>query len=174
MSNLKKFPIDKPVGDLGFTLVELLVVITIFAIMLLVVNQLLFATFRGVSKSEAQDKVKRQGEQAMAVVEREVRNARTIFTCTGATVTFQNPDGSTGSFSCTNIGSGSGSLASERGALTANDVDVVACSISCEQINGVDKVVVINTTFAAKGTAQVLRAEEKGTISLQSRINLRN
>lgn len=158
----------------GFTLVELLVVITIFAVMLLVVNQVLFATFRGTAKSEAQDKVKRQGEQAMAVIERAIRNARSIYTCSGSTVTYQDPSLNTGSFSCTNIGSGSGYIASERGPLTANDVDVTSCSITCEMINGVNKVVVVNASFAAKGTALTLRTEEKGTISLQSRVLLRN
>ena len=159
----------------GFTLIELLVVITIFAIVLLVVSQVLFSTFKGASKSEAQDKAKRQGEQAMAVIERAIRNARTIYTCSGgSTITYQEPSLSTGSFSCINIGSGSGYIASARGPLTASDVDVASCSITCEMVNGVNKVVIINVSFASKGTAQILRVEERGVISLQSRINLTN
>ncbi|MBI2590639.1 MAG: prepilin-type N-terminal cleavage/methylation domain-containing protein [Candidatus Blackburnbacteria bacterium] len=162
-------------GESAFTLIELLVVMTIFTIVLLVVSQVLFSTFKGASKSEAQDTVKRQGEQAMAVMERAIRNARTIYTCSGGlTVTYQEPSLSTGSFSCTNIGSGSGYIASVRGPLTASDVDVTSCSITCEMINGVNKVVIINASFAAKGTALNLRTEEKGAISLQSRILLRN
>lgn len=158
----------------GFTLVELLVVMTLFALLLLVINQILFSTFKGASKTEATNKVKREGERVMAVMERSMRNARSIYSCTSTQIAYQDQYGTLGSFGCSNVGSGSGYIASGSASLTSNDVDVTSCAIACENINGSVKAVIITASFAAKGTATSLRSEEQGNVSLQSRIILRN
>jgi len=161
----------------GFTLVELLVVIAIFAIILLIANQILFSAFRGSSKAEATIKVKREGERIMGIMERALRNSRTIISCGGTQVTYRDQYGTTASFSCRNVGSGSGDIAWGSATLlpiSVNDVDVTVCSFSCEAVGGVDKAILINTSFSAKGTATSLRVEERGIITLQSRILLRN
>lgn len=158
----------------GFTLIELLVVLSMFAVVIVVVNQILFSTFKGASKTEALNKVKREGDRVMGVVERFIRNAHVIYSCESSTVVYQDQYGGTGSFSCTNIGSGSGSITFNSSSLTANDVDVTACTITCESVNGTMKTVLINVSFAAKATAASPRSEEQGTITLQSRILLRN
>lgn len=161
----------------GFTLIELLVVISIFAVILLISNQILFAAFRGSSKAEATTKVKREGERVMGIMERALRNSRTIVSCGSTQVAYQDQYGVAASFSCRNVGSGSGDIAAGNetiAPITANDVEVTACSFSCEAVGGVNKAVLINISLSAKGTASSLRVEERGIISLQSRILLRN
>lgn len=157
----------------GFTLIELLVVISIFAIMLLVINQILFSTFSGASKSEATNKVKREGEKTLGVMERSIRNARQITACDSNRVSYVNPQGATESFNCVAAsGSTLGSVAWNSAALTSSDVDVSSCSIACDTVSGNVKVVIISATFTSNATSP--RAQERGTVTLQSRILLRN
>lgn len=161
----------------AFTLIELLVVISIFAIILLIANQILFSAFRGSSKAEATTKVKREGERVLGIMEREIRNSRAIISCNSTQITYQDQYGVNGTFKCRNIGSGSGDIASGSATLlpiTVNDVDVSACTFSCETVGGINKAVLINTTFSAKSTSTNARVEEKGSATLQSRILLRN
>ncbi len=151
--------------------------ISIFAIILLIANQILFAAFKGSSKAEATTKVKREGERVLGIMERSLRNSRSIVSCNASAVSYQDQYGATASFVCRNVGTGSGDIASGSATvapMTVNDVDVSACSFSCETVGGVNKAVLINTTFTAKSGATAARVEEKGSITLQSRIILRN
>lgn len=158
----------------GFTLIELLVILGLFAVLAVVLNQVLFSTFKGAAKTEASEKSKREADRAMGVIERSLRNARVIYSCSSSVITYQDQYGETTSFSCNNIGSNAGYIASGSANLTANDVSVTACSISCENINGINKAVLISASFASRSTANTERIEEQGTITLQSRILLRN
>ena len=161
-------------GKWGFTLVELLVVITVFALLLIVANQILFSAFRGSSKSEATTKVKREGERVLAIMERSLRSSRAIVSCTGTQVTYQDLSGVNSTFACSGVGSGSGVITQGATALTVTDVDVSSCSFVCESIGGVTKVVNIAVSFAAKASASSPRVEERGNISFQTRVVLRN
>ncbi|MEK7521381.1 MAG: prepilin-type N-terminal cleavage/methylation domain-containing protein [Patescibacteria group bacterium] len=162
----------------GFTLIEILVVISIFAIILLIANQILFSAFRGSSKAEATTRVKREGERVFGLMERSIRNSRAIISCNSSQITYQDQYGVTASFVCRNVGTPNiGEIAAGSAALapiTVNDVDVTACSFSCETVGGINKAVLINATFVAEALSTSARVEERGSISLQSRILLRN
>ncbi|MBI2268467.1 MAG: type II secretion system protein [Candidatus Blackburnbacteria bacterium] len=157
----------------GFTLIEILVVITIFGIVLVVANQMLFSALKGASKSEVTAKVKRDGENVISTMERQLHNARSI-SCeaTEKIVTYKNPLGTTTTFSCIDIGTNNGRVTSGSDTLTSSDVLVSSCSITCDPSND-PKAVLINMTLSEK-TGSSLRVEERSSLNLRTRVLLRN
>lgn len=152
----------------GFTLIEILVVLTIFTVIALVANQILFSTLRGSAKSEVTARVKREGERVMSVMERLLHNSRSIVSCGPAQITYKDLAGVQSSFSCQ-----SGAVYRDTGILTSSDVDVVACSVTCETVGGVTKAVNIGLSLSERA-ASGLRVQERARIDLQTKVLLRN
>ena len=122
----------------GFSIIELLVVVAIFAIVALMATQALIHSLRGAKKSESLARVRSDLDFALAVIERNLHNATDINPpCMGAatdTVSYTDGFGSTTSFSCDDIdGSGGliGYIASASARLTSDEVDVTSCSFVC-------------------------------------------
>lgn len=152
----------------GFTLIEILVVLAIFTVIALVANQILFSTLRGSAKSEVTARVKREGERVMSVMERLLHNSRSIVSCDSVQVTYRDLVGVQSSFSCQ-----SGAVYRDASILTSSDVDVVACSITCETVGGVTKAVNI-TLGLSQRAGGTLRVQERARIDLQTKVLLRN
>lgn len=158
----------------GFTLVEILVVITIFVVLLMVVNEIFFSILKGSSKSDVTGKVKREGEAAIAVMDRELRNSKTL-SCSGdnRSVTYLSSIGVLTTFACVNLGSADGKITKGGLDLTSNDTTVTSCSFACQSINGVTKVVLINLSISEKANSSS-RVQEKAKTDLQTRVVIRN
>lgn len=90
----------------GFTLLEVLVSITIAASVGILIAQVFFTTTKSNTKTELLKDVKQNGEYAVAIMERMIRNAlRVESTCskTGSTlrsIEIANRDGNTTTFGC--------------------------------------------------------------------------
>lgn len=91
----------------GFTLIELLVAVAIISGLGVVLTQAFFTTTRSNTKVEKLSDVKQNGEYALAIMERMIRNARGInayCTSSGTEVTpsiaIVNPDGNPTTFQC--------------------------------------------------------------------------
>lgn len=121
----------------GISFIEILVVIAVFAILGVLATRAILLTLRGSRKSESVVKVRENVNYALAVIERQLRNAESIdtTTCTGGRVDYKNQDGIGSSFVCTNIGAG-GYIASGSARLTSTDVAVTLCSFSCSPASG--------------------------------------
>lgn len=156
----------------GVSLVELMFVVAIFVVVSLLVNQVLFATFRGSSKSAVGTNVKQNANHAVSVIDRALHSAASIISCNNNIVTYLNSEGVTSSFSCVSVGD-SGYVASGSARLTSPDVTVSSCSITCQGEGGSLSVVVIDMTLRQAGSAG-LRVEEKGSFSVKTRVLLRN
>ncbi len=161
----------KEVKNSGISLVELMFVVTIFVVVALLINQVLFATFRGSSKSAVGTNVKQNANHAVAIMDRALHSAASILSCNNNIVTYLNSEGVTTSFSCVNVGD-SGYVASGSARLTSPDVTVSSCNITCEG-EGSPNAVVIDMTLRQTGGAG-LRPEEKGSFSVRTRVLLRN
>lgn len=118
-------------GYRGVSFIEILVVIAVFAILGVLATRAILLTLRGSRKSESVVKVRENVNYALAVIERQLRNAESIntSTCTGR-VDYTDKDGVASSFVCTNIGP-AGYVASGSARLTSPEVAVTACSFSC-------------------------------------------
>lgn len=119
---LKNNPLHK-----GMSLLEILVVVSVFAVLGILISQSVILTLRGSRKSESQVRVRENLNYALAVMERQLRNADAIDSCTPSILTYKDSLGNSTTFSCQNsyIASGAASLTSQQ------DVDVV-CAFTCD------------------------------------------
>ncbi|MBI2590674.1 MAG: prepilin-type N-terminal cleavage/methylation domain-containing protein [Candidatus Blackburnbacteria bacterium] len=162
----------------GFSLLEILVVLSLFVLVALLANQIFFSALRGASKSEATTLVKQNGNYALSVIQRNLYNSRGIITCaagaTGTSITYFDADGRQASFSCVNAGgTGDSYIASGSARLTSEDVSVTSsCSITCDPSPpGTPREVIVSFELK-KRTGE--RVEEKAAFPFQTRVVLRN
>lgn len=153
----------------GLSLIEILVVITVFSILAILATRGVLLTLRGSRKSDALGSVRENVGYSFAVMERNLRNAQTL-SCTSATrVDYTDQNDSAGYFSCENVGS-SGYIASGSARLTSDQVNVTSCSFTCEAATtGVPPAVDIDVTAQDANT----QGAEGGQVTVQTRINLR-
>jgi prepilin-type N-terminal cleavage/methylation domain-containing protein len=136
----------------GYSLIEILVVISVFSIVALIATQSILVTLTGAKKSESTIRVRENLEYATSVMERRLRNANSIDTCsTGSRVDFTDGNGNSASFYCQNIGGSDGRLLSESGRITSSFINLTECSITCPAVApGVPSRVNINLSGKAK------------------------
>lgn len=119
----------------GMSLLEIMVAITIFAMLGVVMSRAILLTLRGARKSESTLKAKENISYAMAVIERSLRNADEV-TCptTGPTqLDYTDEAGTTTFFSCVGLGTEDAYVASGSARLTSTDIVIQECSFSCSQ-----------------------------------------
>lgn len=120
----------------GLSLIEILVVIGIFAILGVLTTRSVVLTLTGGKKTETLIKVRENLDYALGIIERQLRNADSITDCTNTntlSISYKDQEGVTTSFSCSDIAVGSvGYVSSGSARLTSSTVDVTACSFVCE------------------------------------------
>ncbi len=158
----------------GFSLIEILVVIVMFTTLALLVTQSTLRSFQGTRKADASGKVRDNLDFAASVIERHVRNAKSITsTCNGTNITaltYIDQDGRTGSFSCLGgsnmyVASGSANV-----RITSDDVALSTCFFRCTTTSSVTPPA-IDYTFA--GVAANAPGSEGSFASITRRILLR-
>ena len=169
-------------GINGFTLIEILIVLGILAIIVVVGSNMFFTILKSSSKTKVLTEVKQNGNYALNVMARMIRNGKIGAGECGANpdrITITNPDDGITTFHCCGsppmIASKSGSLTCEQARLTSNKVQVSSsCNdfISCTQAVGGPPVVTINFTLQQAGTAA--RPEEEALVNFQTAVTLRN
>lgn len=167
----------------GFTLVELLVVITLVGLIGAIISQSFILGIRSQSKSEIVKEVKQNGDYALSVIDEMVRNATdiTLF-CNTSTdqLSIVNQDGGTTTFDC----SSDKEIASISGAaptpfpITNDRVIVTNCNfrIVCPTPPLSPKYVFISFTVkqAAVPNQPTPLPENRASIEYQTTISLRN
>lgn len=161
----------------GFTLVELLVVVTILATVGVLATNMFFQILKGASKTEVLKRVKQEGNYALSVIEKMSRNALEVedmkSVCDGnyrSSLTIKNQDEATTSFSCTGT-----TIASNSADLTSSQVRVSSdCNqfIKCTQTGSAPAVVEIKFSLSQAGSPT--RPEEKASVDFQTTVSLRN
>lgn len=160
----------------GFSLIEILVVLSIFAVIAVIANQVFFSTLRGGSKSEATTLVKQEGNYTLSVIERGLQSAQSVTTaCTDPAASFSSigyldSTGTSASFSCQTgyIASGSAKL-----PLTTDRVTLVtnSCKFYCFKEGGV---ATVSAQFTLKRAGSGLTAREQTQLDFKTRVLLRN
>ena len=173
----------------GFTLIELLVSVAIISGLGVLLAQAFFTTSRSNTKVERLTDVKQNGEYALAVMERMIRNARSLTaSCSsdGSVATpsaaIVNPDGMTTTFMCEMDGSISrvasiSSAATEY--LTNNAVTLGGTSCDtdslvfyCTSIAQVPRSLKVTLQLSQKGTPA--DQFEKASTTFQTSIGIRS
>lgn len=158
----------------GVSLLEILVVVTVFAILGIIVTESIVLTLRGSKKSESQVKVRENLDYAVSVIERQLRNADSVSPCPNSDDTkridYKDNEGAAASFSCSDVGPESGSIASGSGVLTGSDVVITSCSFECKKaLPGGQPSVEINITAKEAGTS----GAETSQVSYSTQVFLR-
>ena len=175
----------------GFTLIELLVAVAIISGLGVVLAQSLFSTTRSNTKAQRFSDVKQNGEYALGVMERMIRNGRSVSAsvCTGdgihssGDIAILNADGYTTTFGCAWDGVGQATrIASVSGQrsdyLTSSSVTLGGDSCGadtllfyCTVTGGVIRSVKIEFKLSQKGTP--VDQFEKASTAFQTSVTIR-
>lgn len=155
----------------GLSLIEILIVITIFAVIGLFSTRSVFLTIRGAKKSDSLVRVRENVNYSLAVIERQLRNSESV-TCPNSssnTLNYISYEGTPTTFSCV-TGGADKYIASGSGRLTSSDISVTSCAFSCT--------VSVNSPPSVKVTIEAVDTEstsiEKGSVTIQTEIVVRN
>lgn len=153
----------------GVSLLEILVVMTIFSILAILATRGVLLTLRGSRKSDSLGRVRENVDYALSIMERELRNADDV-TCTSSTlVTYETKQGVSATFSCESLDA-DGYIASSSARLTNEEVDISSCSFTCSAGTAdIPPSVSINIS----GQDANLEAEEQAQVTTTTRIYLR-
>lgn len=161
----------------GISLMEILVVITIFAVLGILVTQSVLLTVRGSKKSETLVRVRENLNYAMGVIERQIRNADSI-DCAGSSPTelkYTDQEGNNSSFWCLGIGGEDPYVASGAGVpssrLTASTVKVTECSFVCTPEDSVN---LGHVDIAIEAKSAGSTGTESSMVTVTNKIYLRN
>ncbi len=156
----------------GYSIIELLVVLSVFSVIAIIATQSIVLTLRGSRKGESLITVRENLDFAFGVMERHIRGAKSIETCSNTKIQYLDAEGTTTDFSCLVDGDSIGYIASGSARLTSTDVNV-NCSgtiFNCPTpAPGVPPTVIINVTASDKDSSGV----EGAQITTSTRILLR-
>ena len=156
----------------GLSLIEILIVVSIFAVLGILTTRSVILTLRGAKKSDSQITVRENLNYSLSVIERQLRNAKEIVTCSGGAsgrVDYISNEGLTTSFSCGSNGTDT-YVASGSGRLTGSDIKISGCSFTCTQ-ESINKPPIISVSFTGES---VVTGSESSKVSVQSEVVLRN
>jgi len=158
----------------GMSLLEILIVVAIFAVLGIVTTQAVFLTLQGSKKSESTVRVRENVDYALGVIERQLRNADSVPVCPNPSpnvIDFLNQNGEATSFSCVGIGGSDPYIASGSARLTSTEVKITICSFSCSPGTSVNPPVVSVDIEAQDKNAVGIQGS---TVSNTTQIYLRN
>ncbi|OIO14760.1 hypothetical protein COY59_05590 [Candidatus Gottesmanbacteria bacterium CG_4_10_14_0_8_um_filter_37_24] len=168
----------------GFTLVEILVVVTLMGVIGVITTQIFILGFRSQAKNEILKEVKQNGDYALSIIENMVRNATDIETSCNLgnvqQVTIRNPDGYSTQFDCSGaqIASYSSGFPDPTPTvayiLTSDKVVVASCNLRvvCPTPPIEPKYLFVDYTLTQAGGSDV-PIENKATLIYESTISLR-
>lgn len=154
----------------GFSLIEILVVLSVFILLVFISNQIFFSTLRGTSKTQAITTVKQNGNYAVSIVQRALYNSKGLISCTADRVNYYDADGKQTFFSCSQLGTDNAYIASDSARLTSEDVRVANCAVSCK-LTTAPQEVELNFTLEKR---DAIRIQEKAAFDFKTRVVLRN
>lgn len=112
----------------GWSLIEILVVVVVFAIIAALASGSLLLSLRGSRRSEASIAVRENLNYAVSIIERQLHNAETVTCPNPTTISYTDLNFQSANFSCDLVG---GRIASSSAQLTASNVKVTGCSFTC-------------------------------------------
>lgn len=157
----------------GFSIIEMLVVISVFAVIGIFTTRAISLTLRSSKKSDSLVRVRENVNYSLSVLERQIRNSERISSCTGSptsSISYTSVEGILSTFSCVTPGT-SGYIASGSARLTSSDIAITSCSFTCTQVDANNPAVVKINVEAEDATSTSV---EKGTVTAETEIIVRN
>lgn len=156
----------------GFTLIEILVAFGILGIITVMGTNMFFTILKGSAKTRVLTEVKQNGDYAINVMERRIRNAKSL-SGGGNSVVIVNPDDSSTTFGCSGgeITLDGESLISEE--VKVEDGDCPSVFTVTAGVAGARPVVVV-IDFTLQQAGADIRPEAQATIDFGTTVSLRN
>lgn len=162
---MKKLNLNK-----GFSLIEMLVALTVLSIIAIIVTQAVVSSIKGAKRSDSDSHLKENLSYAISIMERHLKNARTA-TCAdnNLTVNYTDANQTATNFSYNAAGgfvaSGSASI-----PLTGSNINVTSLTFVCTPQSGnTPPSVTINISAQDRNSTGVDRPQ----ITTSSQVNLR-
>lgn len=165
---------NKKKQNSGMSLLEILVVITIFAILGIIVTRSVVLSIGGSRKSESVIKVRENLSYSLAIIERQIRNANSVSQCPNADPTridYKDQNGNSAYFSCVNLDGTDPYIASGSARLTSDTIKITRCSFTCVAATSTNPALVDISLEAEDAGATGL---QNATVSTATQIYLRN
>lgn len=161
--------------ETGFTLVEILVVIGLLAIVVALGSNMFFTTLRGSTKSKTLTIVKQNGDYALSVMERLIRDSEKVILCEAGMneLKVKRLDGSEIEFTCEGEGTADSLIASNSANLTSSEVKVDSCSFDCFS-QGDFYPQVVSIDFTLSQAVETTRLEEQAAVNFRTTVTTRN
>jgi len=138
------------VNSKGLSLIEMLVVITIFAILGMLVTSSVILTIKGTKKSEAMIRVRENMDYSLGIIERQIRQAKSIPVCPNLDplrIDYLDQEGAQSFFACNSIGNIGSYIASGSARLTTDNVIITDCSFTCNLGNNNPPVISVSLSI---------------------------
>ncbi len=160
MSQIKK-------NGFGFTLIEVLIFISVLVVILSICFSFLLITFSGSSKTDALKEVKQNGNFALSSMEKFALSAERV-ACLPNSLTVTMLDGTSTVFSCDGV-----RISSNSSFLTDDNVTVSNCVFICTTTPGTPAMVEIGYTVETAGIGSK-RVSEKASLDFATKVIVRN
>ena len=160
----------------GISLIEILIVITIFAGLGILIAGSIILTLQGSQKSAALVRARENLDYSLSIIERQIRGAKSISPCPNPdpkTVAYLDQDGNPSSFTCVNTGANNSFIASGSAnvRITSDGVKLTTCSFMCSLSVGSNQPVVSVDLAMQDASASGLQS---ASVSATTQIFLRN
>ena len=156
----------------GFTLIEVIVAIGVFAVLSVMLSLLLAGTLRGSKKAAALILVRGEGAYAIESMAAQLRFAKSVTSCSttgGTSVIVKTQAGEDLTFSCLSSGTDV-YLASNSARLTTANVKIT----SCASVFTCSDPWVVHVTFGLQKAGSNLPLEGTANINFDTEVGLRN
>lgn len=159
-----------PAGRQGFTLIEILVAVTLMVVIMTIGSTVLISLLRATAKAKIMTTAQQSGNYALEVMERMIRNARQVENRSGGGVIIVNPDKGKSCFYCDTNSIASASSETCNNPLPLTNTQILTID-SCG-INYANKVVTISYTLTQ--IPQNVRPEDQVSLNFQTSVTSRN
>jgi prepilin-type N-terminal cleavage/methylation domain-containing protein len=155
----------------GISMIEVLVVILVFSVISILGTQSILLSLRGSKRSESTIGVRENINYALAVMERQLHNAESVSCDSSTRIVYDDGTPPLDEFICDLVTDPEeGYIASGSARLTGGDINIVACTFSCDPGGaGIPPYVMISITARDKDAVELERAQ----FTTNTRINLR-
>jgi len=155
----------------GFTIIEIVVVIGILGIIAVIGTNMFFTVMRSSTKSKNLMTVKQNGEYALSVMERMIRNSSVVDICESGMTKIKIMDSNKEETEFAFIDN---YIASNSSRMTSDQVKVTSGTFDCSSVGDFNpKTIVINFTLD-QNVSLAPRVEEEASINFKTTIETRN
>jgi type II secretory pathway pseudopilin PulG len=157
---------NSPQSQVGFTFIELLVVLSLLITITFISGSIFFSTFRSSSKTQVSTNLKQKGDYALTTMEKMIREAKEIDCISDKEIELVYKDGQTTTFSCLSL---SDQIASD----SANSA-VLLTPINCSDFSFICDLPRVDISFELNQNPDDPLPFKRSVVDFQTSVTARN